>query len=501
MKNIKYLILSFGLLSLGSCNLDQEFYSDVAEKDYITSDSDVNTLVIGCYNALYGTIDGEWALTEIRSDNTRSYNSGSSTGDNLYIANLDQAVINSSNDFVTEYWEASYVGIYRSNKVIAFLDVVKNATLRKQYEGEARFLRALHYFNLIRLWGPVFLVTEATNPDDARDQQRATSEQIYSLIESDLTKIIDGALLPDAMDADNAGRATMTAAKALLAKVYMTNYAVGDDKYNVKAKALLEEVIAAVGQPASSADLVPYADIFDYNNEMNDEIIFAIRHQSGNVGIGSPFGNYFSPLNNGGNVLGYVCYNRNRPSDELITLYKDQGDDIRRNVAVQEGYFVAATGVYNDSVFTPKYNTPVTAQNDGDTDWPVIRVGDILLLYAELVNEISGANNTSLTYLNMIRERAGITPYTLADLPSLYQMREAIRTERRMELSIENQRWFDLLRWGTAAEVVSEHLKGEVFYGDFDPAINATIENWQTILPIPIDILNINPDVAQNFGY
>ncbi len=501
MKTIKYLILSLSLLSLGSCNLDQEFYSDISEEDYVTSDSDVNTLVIGCYNALLSTLDNEYTLTEVRSDNTRMYTANSSSGNNLLLTHLDQAVILSSNDFVTEYWEDCYIGIYRSNKVLEFLDVVEDDDLRAQYEGEARFLRALHYFNLIRLWGPVFLVTSATSADEARNQQRATSAEIYELIEGDLNAIIDGDLLPASMDTDNLGRATMTAAKSLLAKVYMTRYTVGDNEYNVLAKALLEDVIAAVGSPTSASALVAYADIFDYTNEMNAEIIFAVRYMSGNVGIGSPFGNYFAPVGNDENVLAYTCYNRNRPSDELIALLKTQGDEVRRPIIVQENYYNVTSGLTIYDTYTPKYITPVTAQSDGDADWPIIRVADILLLYAELLNEIGGPSDTALNYLNMIRERAGITTYTLADLPSLYEFREAVRTERRMELAIENHRWFDMLRWGIAAEALSKHLDSEIFYGDYSPAAVTTVEDWQTILPIPISILDINPDVAQNVGY
>ncbi len=501
MKNLKYFILTFCALSFGSCNLDQPFYSDVSEEDYVTSDSDVNTLVIGCYNALQSTIDVEYAVTEVRSDNSRMYTANSSAGNNLLLTHLDQATIATSNDFVADYWEACYVGIYRSNKVIEFLDVVEDDDSRAQYEGEARFLRALHYFNLVRLWGPVFLVTTATSADEARNQQRASTDEIYALIESDLCAIVDGELLPDAMDTDNLGRATMTAAKSLLAKVYMTRYSVGDEKYNVEAKALLEEVIAAVGSPTSGSSLVAYADVFDYTNEMNSEIIFTIRHQSGNLGIGSPFGNYFAPVSNDENVLAYTCYNRNRPSDELITLLKAHGDATRRNVIVQENYYNVTSEKTIYDTYTPKYITPVTAQDDGDADWPVIRVADMLLLYAELLNEIGGPSETALSYLNMIRERADISTYTLGDLPSLYEFREAVRAERRMELAIENHRWFDLLRWGIAAETISTHLDTEIFYGEYSPAVTVTVEEWQTMLPIPIGILDINPDVAQNVGY
>ena len=103
----------------------------------------------------------------------------------------------------------------------------------------------------------------------------------------------------------------------------------------------------------------------------------------------------------------------------------------------------------------------LSTQYDGESDWPIIRVGDIALLYAELTNEISGPSADNLKYLNMICERAGVSTYTLADLSNRYDFREAVRNERRLELAFENQRWFDMLRWGTAAQTVNNYFKSE----------------------------------------
>jgi starch-binding outer membrane protein, SusD/RagB family len=134
-------------------------------------------------------------------------------------------------EWVESYWKACYALITRTNNVLASVQVVKNEANKKMYEGEARFLRALEYFNLVRLWGPVFIVTSKTPSDVARNMQRSSVSDVYALIEGDLETIVDQQLLPAKQTDALLGRADMNAAKALLAKVYATHYAVGDEKY------------------------------------------------------------------------------------------------------------------------------------------------------------------------------------------------------------------------------------------------------------------------------
>ncbi|MCH5214764.1 MAG: RagB/SusD family nutrient uptake outer membrane protein, partial [Muribaculaceae bacterium] len=143
---------------------------------------------------------------------------------------------------------------------------------------------------------------------------------------------------------------------------------------------------------------------------------------------------------------------------------------------------------------------PITTQYDGDADWPVIRVADIALLLAEITNELSGPTSEAFAYLNMIRQRAGLEAYTAAEVASKYDFRMAVRNERRLELAFENQRWFDLLRWGVATETVNSYIAGEAFYSAYSYVVNPLLD-WQTMLPVPIDVININPNAAQNVGY
>lgn len=491
------------LLLMVGCNMDQYPYSEIAAGDYVTDAEAVNTLVIGTYNGLYDVIYHEWALTELRSDNARMRGTGSTSQDTKLIEQLDQGTVETAHEWVGDYWDNTYKVINRANQVLENLEVVADPVLAAQYRGEAQFIRAMLYFNLVRLYGPVFLVTSTTGSDEARHMQRSPVEEVYAQIESDLETIVEGELLPVQMPSSDLGRATLTAARALLAKVYMTRYSVGEEKY-MAAKGLLEEVLAAVGAPQSGADLEPYAKIFSKDNEMNKEIIFAVRYLSGNVGLGSPFSTLFGPLNNGNSVVMGSPKHYNFPSDNILSAFNantEEGyEDCRKAVCFSEGYNHVVSG-WIDTRYVTKFLDPdMASEYDGENDWPILRVGDIALLYAEILNETDGPTEEAFKHLNMIRERAGIRPYTSSDLSSRYQFREAVRAERRTELAFENHRWFDLLRWGVAVSTYNNYLASETFYSGYNYTVNPIAE-WQTLLPIPLTVMNINPDVAQNVGY
>ena len=496
----KYISLIFAGFLLMSCNLDKYPYSEVAAADYVKDEASVNNLVIGAYNGLYDAVLNEWAVTELRSDNVRMRVNKSTSNETKLIEQLDQGTILSANSWVQDHWDAIYSAINRANSIFPVLDVVADDAKRANFEGEARFIRAYMYFNLVRLWGPVFLVTRKTGADEARFMQRSPVEDVYALIESDLNAIVDGNLLPEARTGADLGRADMKAAKSLLAKVHMTAYKPSSEKYAL-AKTLLSEVIASCGNPRSGSELVPYDRVFATDNECNAELIFVVRYRSGNLGIGSPFTTLFAPLNNAGNVAVGSPKHYNYPTDNLLSAYNANPGDLRKDVVLQEGYMNHTTGLYVNDRYCNKFiDKNMVNEWDAETDWPVIRLADVMLLYAEASNELAGPSEDALVPLNAVRERAGLPAYTLASLPSKYEFREAVRNERRLELAMENQRWFDLLRWGTATSVVNDFIKNEAFYSAYDYVVNPIAE-WQTLLPIPLSVTNINKEVAQNPGY
>lgn len=499
----KYISIILAGILATACNLDQYPFSEVAADDAVRDETGVNNLVIGAYNGLHGVMYYEWAMTELRTDNVRMRASGSTASDTKLIEQLDQGTIITANAWVQDYWDATYAAINRANNVIAHLDVVEDEQKKAQFEGEARFLRAHLYFNLVRLWGPVFIVTKKTGADEARYMQRSPVEDVYALIEGDLNAIIDNGLLPEKMADADLGRADLKATKALLAKVYMTRYKFGDEKYAL-AKPLLEDVLKACGDPQDGASLVAYDKIFATDNEMNSEIIFAVRYRSGNVGLGSPFTTLFGPMNNGGSVVTGSPKHYDYPSDDLISAYNENAGDLRKDVVLRESYVDQnGTEVTDPKIarYSNKFIDPdMASEYDSEMDFPVIRLGDVILLYAEICNELEGPTDTALKYLNMTRTRAGLQALTLAETGNKLAFRTAVRKERRLEFAMENQRWFDLLRWGTATSTVNNFLATEVFFSEYDYDVNP-ISDWQVMLPIPLSVININDTIAQNPGY
>lgn len=501
MKIFKYIFPILAAVGFAACEMDREVYSEPPVDGYVKDAVGVNSLLMGAYGSMHDVLYYEWAMTELRSDNTRMRISGSNSAESKLIEQLDQNTVLSSHAWIDKYWTAAYHAVACANDVLAVVNVVDDETLRAQYEGEARFLRALNYFNIVRLWGPAFKVTRKLTTAESRVLQRVASSEIYDLIEEDLRAVVEGDLLPETSASADLGRATMPAAKALLAKVCMTRYAAGEAAY-AEAVELLRDVIAAAGNPQSGADLVPYDEVFSIRSEMNAEILFAVRYTAGNKGLGSPFGGLFGPLNNGGNVIIGSPKHYNYPSDDLLATFKKNPADKRIAVSFAEKYWNATTGKEVSARYVTKYLSPVLTEYDGENDWPVIRLGDVLLLYAEATAEVAGAPAAeSVKYLNMTRERAGIPAYALSDFGSLTQFRTALREERRLELAFENQRWFDLRRWGIATETVNDYLleREASFYGTYGYV--GAIDEWQTMLPVPLSVININPDVAQNVGY
>ena len=199
MKKVNYIGLLLVTLLFASCDLDKYPYSEVAADEYVKNASSVNNLVLGCYNSLHDVMYYEWAMTELRSDNGRMYATGSSASTTKLVEQLDQGTIVAEHQWVEEYWNSCYATIARVNNAISYLDVVEDETTRNQYEGEVLFLRSLEYFNLVRLWGPVFIVTSKVPSDVARNMQRSTVEEVYALIEGDLERILDNGMLPERM--------------------------------------------------------------------------------------------------------------------------------------------------------------------------------------------------------------------------------------------------------------------------------------------------------------
>lgn len=486
MKLLKYLPLAF-LFLFTSCDLNMQPISEIGEGNFYKNSQEINAAVVACYNGLQAPMEYEWMVSELRSDNSRLYNTATTSTDNTLLFDFDQAKVSATSQRVYDYWKLVYHNIARCNTVLTpkNINIVDDARLKNQFEGEARFIRGYHYFNLVRIFGPVFIVSERISADQARQMDRNTVEEVYQFILDDLKGAVEK--LPASYEPAEKGRITSWAAKTLLAKVYMTL-----GKIDTETRDLLFDIYQNSGHKLLNS----YASIYDINNELNDEIIFTIRYKSGGLGLGSPFGNRFAPQQSGSSVINGDGNGYNYPSSNLVTAYTSA--DTRKDVTLAVNY-VNDKGQTIDRRYVKKFLSPVAVKDDGDKDWPVLRFADVVLLYAEVMNELEGVS-AALPYLNQTRVRAGIPAVTEVSLPNKHAMRMAIERERRLEFAYENQRWFDLIRTGRVLEVINTHYMNEDYYAELT-GVGPLKEN-NILLPIPQKEIDINPAViTQNPGY
>lgn len=498
MKKI-ILILTFGVL-LMSCEefLTEDPIDQLGESSFYSNDNEIDMAMIAAYNGLQSTMQYEWMLTETRSDNARIYTPNTTSNTSKEIISMDALVVETTHGINETYWEAAYHNIANCNTVLDNIDVVSDSTLRSQLIGEAKFIRAYHYFNLVRLYGPLFLVTERVGVDEANTMERSSVEDTYVQIESDLLDAVD--LLPELYDTDEKGRATVWAAKTLLAKVYLTL-----EDYE-SAETLLEDVEDNSGHSLLSS----YEDVFDINKELNDEIIFAVTYQKGGYGLGSPFANFFAAKNIPETYISYSGDGFNCPTHSLYSAY--EGGDERRDVTLANSYVnTVGSTVYRN--YTLKYLSSVSTEYDAENDWPVLRFADVYLMLAEVKLKLEGVG-AALPYLNYTHERAGLLPFNTSQITDALSCQFAIEDERRLEFALENHRFFDLVRTGRFTTVMNEHFENELIFDSGGELVSAytddsyaiymadrRVEEWQLLLPVPFSVMSVDTEAAQNPGY
>lgn len=492
VKSLKVLIVSTAFL-FTSCNetLDLQPISEISVGEFYTTPAEVNLAVISIYNSLYGMQNREWLLTEIRSDNTYMNPNSTETKD-LAVREVDRFVQSSQNVYLQQYWKACYKTINLSNVVLQNLNVVADQAQRNQYEGEARFLRAHAYFNLVRLWGGVFIIETPVSGKEAKTMDRSPQSEVYEFIANDLR--LASEMLPPAQGGSNLGRVASDAAKTLLGKVLLTS---GGNANLSEAVTVLTEVVSG------NFSLQPtYGAVFNIGNEYNNEIMFAVRYQSGSVGLGSPHPNFFAPLQSDNYVVFGNGDGLNVPTDNMSQAYTT-GDP--RKAASMADTWLGFNGAVKADKHVTKYNSTFNAVDDGGNDWIILRYADALLLLSEAINEQSGPNSEALNYLNKVRTRSlgASAALQLADVSTYFNFKIALENERRVEFAFENHRWFDLVRTGRAEVVMTQHFATEFQYNDpAHPSLNTgPLQHYQILLPIPQYEIDLNPKIAQNTGY
>jgi hypothetical protein len=503
MKNIKITSgILFVLALLSSC----EKFIDLKPESYESTDNyyknyeEINVALMGCVGGMRAPLNTEWMLTEVRTDNAKQSSTGSSSTPNLELNELDMYTVSSEHLQVYNYWYSVYKNINSLNLVIEALGVKYNPVTgvnefaeipitldeeeRNKLAGEALFIRAYHYFNLVRLFGGVFLLSEPVTPPEAKKIDRSTVDEMYKFIIADLqfaTSKLENARYDEA--SMELGLPSIWAAKALLAKVYLTR-GNKDDAFTLLTSIILN---------SKHTLLANYSDVFSITNEMNAEIIFAVRFKAGGLGIGSPFANLFAASNSGAVILNGDGSGYNYPTTNFDAAMPVT--DLRK---------AATMSIFGAKLYVKKFLSPVTIKNDAENDFPVIRYADVLLMMAEALGYPSG-----IPYINKTRVRAGleVLPATVNNQASF---EAALLKERRLEFAFENHRFFDLVRLNALIPTIKAYYESEytLHYSKYKPTLSlityqSRITEEKILLPIPQREIDTNNDlvIQQNPGY
>ena len=486
MKTAYKIVLAGLCLGFMSCSdfLDLKPKTELAADEYFKTAEEFGSALSGAYSTLQeGNLYGNWyVFAEIPSDNTRNQLSGSVTDQDEF----DKFYIRTTNPFIANFWRTSYQGINRINTVLGRIDNVEiDKSLSDRYKLEGKFLRGLMYFNLVRVFGDVPLVLSEISIAESYTYMREAKEKVYEQIIADLK---EAESLPASYSADSdIGRATSGSAKALLGTVYMTlnRYAEAETKLaevaNSPNYALLENT-------PGSLNLDGYASVFDPNNHNSKEAVFEVQFKKGGFGEGSNFPNNFAPENSGTNVISVGGTGGNNiPEMDIYNAYEE--GDLRRDFSMSLGYYDdRKNNEWVDSRYVCKYFDIPYQNNDNNNNFPVIRFADVLLMYAEALNQ-NGKTSQACEYLNKVRRRgfgyqttsSSPVDITTSDKQTFFL---AVEQERRVELAFEGHRWFDLVRTGRAVEVMT--------------AKGFKLNETNLICPIPQKQIDVNPDLTQN---
>lgn len=459
-------ILIAGLLFIaGGCTdfLTEDLKGGFSSSTFYKNESQALQAVNGAYNGLaFSRFDNAlWVFGDIASNDAVK---GGNPGDQAEITYIDEFNADANNGIISNYWKFAYEDIARANNVITNVPSVEmKEDLRNRIVGEAKFIRAYNYFNLVNIFGRVPLKLQPQLTQQAIHVPLTDVSAIYQQIEKDLT---DAAMvLPPSYTAGDVGRVTKGAALAMLGKVSL---------YQQK----WSEAISYFHQIENLGEygLLPnYADLFKLEFENSRESIFEIQHLTNKDPFtGSALNQWFAPPTEGG-------YYFNAPTQDLVNAFETSttGEvDPRLDASIgRDGQpwlngepFNASwspTGFLTKKHQQPLSEIPSSLKGDGDLNYIYLRYADVLLMKAEAFNE-NGNADSALANLNKVRARArasfnGTIPADLLQdvtTSNANELRSIIQHERRVELAQEFHRYFDLVRWGKA---VAEAALGQDF--------------------------------------
>ncbi|MDR1455517.1 MAG: RagB/SusD family nutrient uptake outer membrane protein [Tannerella sp.] len=468
-----YTVAAFMLTTgCGDELLDKAPYGAMSEATFYQTETDL----IGAVNAAYGPFFGRWGggiydnlvifSMGVWSDDFEKGGGGPTDQGALEEMNNYQVI--STNSMALAAWNNAYSGVFRANKAIEQIEESSVAS-KDRLLGEAKFLRAIYYYNLVIRYNGVPLIT-STATAELKNVSRSSAQEVWAFIEQDLKDACNG--LPVSFTGADQGRPTKGSAQGLLGRVYLST------REWQKAADVYAEIINS-GRYSLMED---YGSLFvNQGSDHLPESLFEIESTSGKSSSFVGLSNGFTPRDvNGWGGVGFCV-----PTQSLVDEF-EPGDLRRAETIVMEGDMLF--GLPYDPAWSPYtgYNTkkymygPEIPTSETDANYKVIRYAEILLSYAEAIQNGAAekANITGLQALNAVRQRAGLQAIAALSF-------EAIVHERRVELAVEGLRFPDLVRWGIAKEVLG---------ANFDV-------NRDEYLPIPFSEILINPNLQQNPGY
>lgn len=512
MKSI-YIILAFIAITGASCKksfIDLAPKSSYSDANYYQDTQQFSAAVTAAYAPLRDVFTTDYLMCEQRSDNTIYQgflsNRGTAYTDREALCEYMDAATDS---YTASEWQYCYQVISRANIVIGRLPGATSvpADTAARFDGQCKFLRALMYFKLVRLFGGVPLFVKEVKTADEAFLPRATVDQVYAQIVADCNDAIRE--LPVPAKFPQTGAATKGSATILLADVD-----VNLKKYD--SAVTLLNTLPAMGYGLNAN----YADALNPTNKNSKESLFEVQFLGGTA-TGStpdPLMYYFLPRSNSTALVTTLAINNtttggwNTPTQDLINSYEANDKRLDASIGIVEGTYDASNYFTYSAVksiigypgppagkvsvpYVKKYEHTAAAVTGSSDDFPVYRYSEALLLLAEALNE---QGQSPLAPLNAVRERAGLPDITATDQATL---RTAILHERRIELAFEDKRYHDLVRSGTAVDVMNAfgaNLKTQISYL---PAGAYIVNDNKLLLPIPAAEIGVNTLLTQNPGY
>ncbi|WP_421876630.1 RagB/SusD family nutrient uptake outer membrane protein [Marinoscillum sp.] len=504
---MKSKIFAIVLLSVIFSACEDDFLTKLPETvvssgDFYKTEEDFQQATVGMYQPLreffgtgLGNDDfGAWTIGEMRSDNTCFiYNTNRGFAG---LELIDQFINDANGGGTAVKYINAYIMIGRANQILAAIDEADiSDAARDNYKGQALFIRSFAYFDLVQNYGDVPLVLDPPTSYEDTGSPRVASEDVYQQIISDVE--LAATILPERADQE-VGFVSKGAAYTLLGNIHLVR-----EEWAAAETALLQ---------VSGYSLVDdYASIFFPSNKNNSESIFEVQYWDDQAaGTASNFAYQFLPsLSNTGVVPGFPngyangAGGWNTPTPELIAAY--EAGDLRLDASI--GFLTADS--YVDVPYVKKFVHGSNLAPNTNNNWPVYRYAEVLLMIAEAKNEQGKAD--ALNYYNMVHAhpRTGLSAVGSAGQA---QLRDLIMQERRVELAFENKRWYDLVRTGSAIEVMNAQGQNilnnpQTYYypaGVNPPTGAYQVTSEDLLLPIPQREIRVNPGISQsdqNPGY